>query len=82
MKEDIEFPEVLFIDDRYISSQLKARTGGSKGVLNQNYAGREYRLFSVINHRGTDATKGHYVCWVLDSKNEWQFYDDAKVKRA
>lgn len=66
MKEDIYFPEVLRIEDRYVSNQFKARTGGSKGILTSDYKGREYRLYSVINHRGMDATKGHYVSWSLD----------------
>jgi len=82
MKEDITFPEVLRIEDAYISPQLRARTGGSKGVLNSDYSGREYRLFSVINHRGMEVTKGHYVAWVLDGSNEWVLYDDNKVKKA
>ena len=82
MKEDIYFPEVLRIEDSYVSPQFKARTGGSKGFINTNYEGREYRLFSVINHKGMEATKGHYVSWVLDSKNDWVLYDDAKVKKA
>ena len=61
---------------------MKARTGGSKGILNKNTKGREYRLFSVINHRGMEASKGHYVNWVLDSSNNWVLYDDNKVKKA
>ena len=50
--------------------------------MNGNYDGREYRLFSVVNHKGMEATKGHYVCWALDSHNDWMIYDDAKVKKA
>ena len=56
MKEDIYFPEVLNIEDTYVSNSFKARTGGSKGPLTNNYSGREYRLFSVINHKGMHAT--------------------------
>jgi len=29
-----------------------------------------------------DVSKGHYVCYVLDSDNNWQLYDDDKVKKA
>ena len=36
----------------------------------------------MINHRGIEATKGHYVSYALDSKNEWILYDDNKVKKA
>jgi ubiquitin C-terminal hydrolase len=82
MKEDIYFPEVLRIEDSYCSQQLQARSGGQKGVLNTDFACREYRLYSVINHRGMDATKGHYVSWVLDSSNDWYLCDDNKVKKA
>ncbi len=69
---------------------MKARTttttttggGTNKSGFKEDYAGRQYRLFSVINHRGTEATKGHYVSWALDSNNEWILYDDNKVKKA
>lgn len=83
MKEEIDFPEVLRIEDQFVSEKFKQSTGGSKGALSQkSYEGREYRLFSVINHKGVEATKGHYVCWVLDSNNDWVLYDDQRVKRA
>lgn len=36
----------------------------------------------MVNHRGTEATKGHYVSWALDSNNDWILYDDNKVKKA
>ena len=29
-----------------------------------------------------EASKGHYVSWALDSRNEWMLYDDNKVKKA
>lgn len=40
MKEDIEFPEVLKIEDKYVSTQFQAKTGGSKNAFNNNYTGR------------------------------------------
>lgn len=76
MKEDIEFPEVLKISDSILAPSLRL------GAFGDNSQGkrREYRLFSVVNHKGTEATKGHYVCYTLDSRNEWVFYDDHKMK--
>lgn len=83
MKEDIEFPEVLTIEDQYVSTQFQASTGGSKNPFtSKDFNGRQYRLFSVINHRGMEASKGHYVSWALDSSNQWILYDDNKVKKA
>ncbi len=29
-----------------------------------------------------DPTKGHYVNWCLDSKNDWILFDDNRVKKA
>ena len=28
-----------------------------------------------------DATKGHYVCYSLDNRNDWVLFDDNKVKK-
>ncbi len=76
MREDIFFPYTLKIEDHCLSTSLKL------GFTNNNKTdnGRNYRLISVINHRGTDMAKGHYVCYVLDSQNEWIMYDDEKLK--
>ena len=41
-----------------------------------------YRLFSVVNHKGKEMSKGHYVCYTLDSDNEWIFFDDNKQRKA
>ena len=81
LKEDIEFPEVLTIEEQYISSKLSAsNTGAAKNIFTGE-RGTRYRLFSIIIHKGTEATKGHYVCYSLDNRNDWVLFDDAKVKK-
>lgn len=47
----------------------KASAPGSK---------RQYRLFSVVQHVGQLATRGHYVCWTLDSSDRWVKFDDTR----
>lgn len=48
MKEDIYFPNVLNIEDQFVSQGLKV------GAFNkiEEVKGRQYRLFSVVNHKG------------------------------
>ncbi len=77
MKEDIYFPDVLTIEDQFVSTHLRL------GAFSKNKEkhGRQYRLFSVVVHKGQDVTKGHYVCYILDSNNEWIFYDDKQFKK-
>lgn len=77
MKEDIYFPIVLTIDDHVMSPALKLGAFSKPSAKN----GREYRLFSVINHKGNDVTRGHYVNYTLDAKNDWIFYDDNKHRK-
>jgi ubiquitin C-terminal hydrolase len=48
----------------------------ASGSAKQN---RRYRLFSVVEHIGDYAHKGHYVCYSLDSNNKWMKFDDKKV---
>lgn len=75
MKEDIYFPNVLNIDDQYVSQKLKL------GAFTKVGEGRQYRLFSVVNHKGLYATSGHYVCFTLDSHNDWILFDDEKYRK-
>jgi ubiquitin C-terminal hydrolase len=77
MKEDIDFPSILNIEDQYVSTSLKI--GAFNSV--ENAKGRQYRLFSVINHKGMAATGGHYVCYTLDSSNNWILSDDEKIRK-
>ena len=81
LKEDIEFPEVLTIEERYISSKLSASNIGAAKNAFTGQKGIQYRLFSVIIHKGMEATKGHYVCYSLDNCNDWVLFDDNKVKK-
>lgn len=75
MKEDIYFPNVLNIEDQCVSQKLKL------GAFAQPGKGRQYRLFSVVNHKGIHATSGHYVCFTLDSQNNWILFDDEKFRK-
>lgn len=76
MKEDIYFPKVLTIEDHVVSTSLKIGAFNKPDKSN----GRKYRLYSVVNHRGNDLGRGHYVCYTLDSDNEWVYQDDEKFK--
>ena len=74
-KEHVQFQEVLTIADHHVSPQLRL------GVFKRSdKAGskRNYRLFSVVEHIGHQATRGHYVCYTLDSRNYWIKFDDKK----
>lgn len=66
MQEEVEFPFVLKIEENW----LDASVASGKTP--------EYRLFSVIEHRGPYAFKGHYVSYTLDQDNQWILFNDAK----
>jgi len=38
-----------------------------------------YELYAVLTHKGRAADGGHYVAWVLESKDKWLKFDDDKV---
>lgn len=78
MKEDIYFPEVLKIEDYCLSTGLKLGAFNNK---KEDESGRHYRLISVVNHKGNELFRGHYVTYVLDASNEWILYDDNKFKK-
>ena len=69
MKDHVEFDEVIDISDELLAPNL--RHGDTS----------KYRLFSVVEHLGQHASRGHYVCYTLDSDDLWQCFDDDKVKR-
>lgn len=77
-KEHVFFEDSLTIEDRHVSPHLqlgvfkKASAAGSK---------RNYRLFSVVEHIGKFATRGHYVTYSLDACNEWIKFDDTRWSR-
>ena len=57
MKYFVTFEEVIEINDNFLASQLRI---GRK---------HEYRLFSVVEHVGQFASRGHYISYTLDSEN-------------
>mmetsp|Transcript_32011 Transcript_32011/g.23173 ORF Transcript_32011/g.23173 Transcript_32011/m.23173 type:complete len:137 (-) Transcript_32011:40-450(-) len=77
MRDFIKFDEILEIKDHLVSPNLRL------GIFNRkdsNKQGRKYRLFSVIEHVGNTATRGHYICYTLDSMDNWVCFDDTRVK--
>ena len=53
------------------------------GVFNkavQEMITPKYRLFSVVEHIGHQATSGHYVSYTMDSDDSWKRFDDNHVK--
>jgi ubiquitin C-terminal hydrolase len=41
----------------------------------------KYKLFSVVEHKGREAVRGHYISYARDG-NDWNMYDDKEVKRS
>lgn len=74
-KEHVYFNDTLTIKDEYVSNQLQL------GIFKQASdigTKRNYRLFSVVEHIGKFATRGHYVCYTLGAVDEWMKFDDRK----
>jgi ubiquitin C-terminal hydrolase len=67
IKEKIRFDTVITIKPQWLASNMDIQ-------LN-----RQYRLFSVVEHVGEFAHRGHYVSYTLDSNDDWQKFDDQKV---
>ena len=66
MQENIEFDEVLTIPDSIVAPSLRL------GIFNENRQNRnggspKYRLYSVVQHLGKQATRGHYISYTMDS---------------
>ena len=65
MKEFVQFDEVLTIPDSIVASSLRL------GIFNEMNQTRRsaprYRLFSVVEHIGNYAHRGHYVSYTMDS---------------
>jgi len=34
----------------------------------------------VVEHIGNTAARGHYICYTLDSMDNWVCFDDTRVK--
>jgi ubiquitin C-terminal hydrolase len=80
MKEDVYIDRYLKISDSMVTSGLKIGAFNTK--LDQtNSANREYELFSVVQHIGSSAIHGHYVCYTLDSQDDWVKFDDKDYKK-
>lgn len=58
-REHIYFEDVLDIDDKFVSPHVQIGVFGERS--------RRYRLFSVVEHIGKDANRGHYINYSLDS---------------
>ena len=61
--------------DSILSSKLRM------GVFNSSKKASkpQYRLFSVVEHIGYYAHRGHYVSHTMDSQDLWKCFDDEKV---
>lgn len=67
MKDYVRFESVIEIQKEWLASNV---------VLQK---AKEYRLFSVVEHLGEFAHRGHYVNYAMDSEDEWKKFDDTKV---
>ena len=75
MQENIDFDEVLTIPDSIVAPSLRV------GIFNENRSNRNsgapsYRLYSVVQHLGQQATRGHYISYTMDSDDQWKKFDD------
>lgn len=57
MKDFVTFDEVIDIKDEFLATQLRMGCP------------HEYRLFSVVEHIGQFASRGHYISYTMDSEN-------------
>jgi ubiquitin carboxyl-terminal hydrolase 10 len=67
MKE-IDYSTEMLINSEYISPSMQ-----------YEYKKVKYDLISVIIHRGTKASEGHYTCFCKDNKGIWWNLDDTKI---
>jgi ubiquitin carboxyl-terminal hydrolase 10 len=68
----IDFPVDLEVPKEIVSINSRNKYQSKK---------RQYKLFSVVYHNGTEATKGHYVTDVYHTGLAgWLRYDDSMVK--
>jgi ubiquitin C-terminal hydrolase len=40
----------------------------------------KYNLLSVIVHKGTKSTKGHYYCYTKRNKKDWIYCNDEEIQ--
>ena len=68
----VDFPIDLEVPPSVLSPNSRGRYQAKK---------RQYKLFAVVNHSGSEATKGHYVTNVYHSGLAgWLNYDDGLIK--
>ena len=67
LQQTVQFDEVLSIPDQILAPSLRL------GIFNENRQNRQgapqYRLYSVVEHLGQQATRGHYVSYTMDSED-------------
>jgi ubiquitin C-terminal hydrolase len=79
MRDHVWFENVIHIKDNLVSKGLRV------GIFNSKHSDKamlaaQYRLFSVVEHVGEHANRGHYVCHTMDSDDSWRTFDDSKMK--
>jgi len=66
--KEIDYSSTLKLNESFISPSMQSA-----------YKKIHYELVSVIIHKGTKASEGHYICFCKDDKNNWWNLDDKKV---
>jgi ubiquitin C-terminal hydrolase len=70
MRDHVWFDEILEIKDHLVSTGLKVGIFNSKHT-DQAMMAAKYRLFSVVEHVGEFANRGHYICHTMDNVDNW-----------
>jgi ubiquitin carboxyl-terminal hydrolase 10 len=69
INKQIDYGTAISLSEDYLSPSKK------------KYYSLEYELASVIIHKGSKASEGHYICFCRDDKGQWWSLDDQKVIR-
>ena len=67
MKDYVAFEPIIEIQNEWLAANL------------QSNKKKEYRLFSVVEHIGEWAHRGHYINYALDANDDWKKFDDTKI---
>ena len=76
--EKRKLPDKVGIDDVIRVRTVPAEKGG-RGGKKQEEQYEEFILKSLVEHKGTQATSGHYIAYIRDSDDKkvwWKFDDD------
>jgi len=68
--KSIKYEESLIIYKDYFSPSIQS-----------TYGSVTYDLFSVIIHKGSNSSEGHYICYCKDDKGFWWNLDDSNIYR-